>query len=97
MEKACRRVVSASAIDNTGRRRPFKISPRGRRATDKREPRFHRKRGGVSTLGLTGIGEKHVKHRPGQIRRKIRTTQGQGRAGQKSRSSGESDQEPGAG
>ena len=30
------------------------ISPRERRATDKQEPRFHRKHGGVSTFGLTG-------------------------------------------
>ena len=84
MEKACGGIVSASAIDKTGRRAPtFKISPRERRATDKQEPRFHRKQGRVSTFGLTGNRGKACRDRREQTGREIRTAQGQGGAAPK--------------
>src|SRR6476660_6230855 len=55
MEKACGGIVAASASRQNRPPTPtFQISPRERRATDKQEPRFHRKQDRVSTFGLTG-------------------------------------------
>jgi phasin family protein len=52
MENARGGIVPASAAGKPAAKKPFKISPRERRATDKQEPRFHRKQGRVSTFGL---------------------------------------------